>query len=125
MLTRRDFFGAAAGTLAAGTRVKGTDKKQEFVKVDTGYWAKEWFLCSRPELELGHSARYVIQRYKGAKWTAIHRVHQAERSSPSPIDEGYSDARFCTVIWHPIESRDFRFKEIYPVITDCLERENV
>ena len=90
-LNRRDFFGAAAGTLVAGTQVKVKGKPASYscpfpdgectcggCGSDDGEseeWEaqyRDWYRNYKPELELGHSARWKIQRFPGAKWVAVH-----------------------------------------------------
>lgn len=121
MLTRRDFFGAAAGTLVAGsTQAKGDDVSCPFPDGDcvcggcgsddgqNDEWEArycEWYMNYKPELELGHSARWKIQRYPGAKWVPIHRFDGEDANSifDSWCQDIISD-------WDTIE----------PVMTNCV-----
>lgn len=115
-MNRREFFGAGAG-VALGTAGIGVVKE---AVIPDNEWGpdQEWGLFlvreRRPELELGHSARWKIQRYPGAKCVPIHRNIENIQS----VWEWSSELRRFVCLQN-------RFEEILPIISDCLSEQEV
>lgn len=73
-MNRREFFGAGAGLALGAAGVKTKEKHLGHEEWLDEY--QSWYADYKPELELGHSARWKIQRYPGAKWTPLHRSEE-------------------------------------------------
>ena len=109
MIDRRQFFSAGVGATLGVAGVKATERVGK--QVEDSEWLDEyqsWYENYKPELELGHSARWKIQRYPGAKWVAIHRT-------PSSRLPGTDDIQFD--LWQDCGLHDF--DRINSILTNC------
>ena len=110
-MNRREFFGAGAGIALGAAGVEAKEKEEP--KKWKGSWKTMWpaepmWIISRPELELGHSARIKVQRYPGAKFVPVHR----ERDLFNQFVNRFRQTHW----WNP----DFRIESIEPIITNCI-----
>ena len=116
-MNRREFFGAGAGIAlgAAGVEAKekvlcSDDVYRMIDAVEVNEYGREplewsfWY-SDKPELELGHSARWKIQRYPGANFVPIHRQTPQDMNDEELVAACESDVYY---------------KHIKSVITNCI-----